>query len=810
MEGAKVFSILDLARATIRCGCHQRPSSTAFRTNHEIYEWNTAPMGLAGMLGTWTRLMRQLLHTFWFVVVYLDDICLFSRSMTEHIEHLREVCKVLRENRLYAHPDKCDFGQNSVDFLGHTISSRGLQVDARKTRAIAEWPEPTNTKELQRFLGLAGYDQRFIHHFADMVLPLSSLVKKDVEWQWQEPQRHAFKAIKLALQQSPVVRLQDFQKHFIVKTNASHACIGGVLSQIHDDADLPVAFFGKKLGVHELNWPAHEKGLFAIKQAVTRWGHYLHGTRFDVFTDNSACKWFLQHPRVSGRLARWLDFFVAFDFKQHHLPGSQNVVADALSRLSTTPTQPGEDTGASEDSNRVVVCALKFSCAMCATVRVPSTRRSAMHIKLMTIPSRDQGVMFCEKQPVSSQHLVGVAQVLMQMNNTAVEGATTVSSIQLDHATKKKYQKAYAKDPAYKKMWKAKRASNDYELHDGLIYLKSEGNVRRLCVPNCQQLRLDVIHNTHDATIMAHPGIRRTQLAASQAARPAPRKLQPIPLPTACWDVVSTDFIKHLPYSDGFDAITVVVDKLSKCPVYIPTHTTATAEDTTTLFFNNVIRHYGILTTIISDRDPKFTSKFWKALVNMIKIKTTMTTAHRAQADDQTERQNRTLEDSLRCSISYHGNDWNEHLPMIEYAHATLNPFKAGELALLSTQDLNILHTTAETTLRARKFIPRFIGPYRIKDIKGNVTLLELSANLKHLSRRFNIDKLKVYASNPDRFAGHVIPKFTPLIFDDDGEPLNGIEALIKKRVFNRQPEYLVKWHGLPHHENTWERERVV
>ncbi|GMF43883.1 unnamed protein product [Phytophthora fragariaefolia] len=150
-------------------------------------------------------------------------------------------------------------------------------------------------------------------------------------WSWLEPQRQAVKTIKLALQQAPVLRLPDFDKPFIVTTDASHTCVGGVLSQIHEGADLPVAFYSKKLGVHELNWPVHEKELFAINQALHRWRHYLHGTRFDVITDNSACKWFLQHPRVSGRLARWLDFLASFDFKLHHRPGSQNVVADALS-----------------------------------------------------------------------------------------------------------------------------------------------------------------------------------------------------------------------------------------------------------------------------------------------------------------------------------------------------------------------------------------------------------------------------------------------------------------------------------------------
>ena len=138
------------------------------------------------------------------------------------------------------------------------------------------------------------------------------------------------------------------------------------------------------------------------------------------------------------------------------------------------------------------------------------------------------------------------------------------------------------------------------------------------------------------------------------------------------------------------------------------------------------------------------------------------------------------------------------------------NPFKVDDLTILSTQDLTISHATAETTLRSRKFIPRFIGPFAILEVTGNVVLLDLPSNLKHIGPRYNIDKLKKYTSNPDRFTGRVIPKSTPVIFDESGGVLHVVEALIKKRTFNRQPEYLVKWHGMPHQENTWERERDI
>uniref|UniRef100_H3GRD5 Chromo domain-containing protein n=1 Tax=Phytophthora ramorum TaxID=164328 RepID=H3GRD5_PHYRM len=242
--------------------------------------------------------------------------------------------------------------------------------------------------------------------------------------------------------------------------------------------------------------------------------------------------------------------------------------------------------------------------------------------------------------------------------------------------------------------------------------------------------------------------------------------LQRIPLPATRWDVVLIDFITHLPVSDGFDVIMVVVDKLSKRPVYIPTHTTATTEDTAKLFFNNVIRYYGIPSTIISDRDPKFTSQFWTALSRVEHASRFV--QHSQQVIEQTRK---NLLDAQGAQKKYYDK------------RRAKNPFK---------------------------FIPRFIGPYTILEIQGNVALLDLPANLKHLSPRFNIDKIKVYSSNPDRFTGRVIPKSAPVTFDDDGEPLHVVETLSKKLVFNRQPEYLVKWHGLPHHANTWERERDI
>jgi transposase-like protein len=223
-------------------------------------------------------------------------------------------------------------------------------------------------------------------------------------------------------------------------------------------------------------------------------------------------------------------------------------------------------------------------------------------------------------------------------------------------------------------------------------------------VPNDEQLREMIIAQAHDSNIAAHPGIRRTQLSISQwyywksleedvklyvstcetcnryktSSLKANGKMIPIEAPNECWHTISADWITGLPVSKGYDAIMTVVDKLSKRAKYLPTQSTADAPQTAKLFFNHVVRHHGVPSVIISDRDPKFTGNFWKALMELMGIKQPMTTAGRAQADGATERQNRTLEDSLRCQVSYLGEDWADHLPTIEYAHPGLVQASTG------------------------------------------------------------------------------------------------------------------------------------
>ena len=223
MVGCKFLTLLDLAQ-----GYHQMvilPSSrpyTAFHTQKETYQWCVAPMGLSVMSGVWSRLMRTLFDQLGtFVVVYLDDICIFSRTMEDHVGHVRAVCAVLHKDKLYARPFKCAFVRNEIAFLGHMVSDEGLRVDSKKTDAIATFQAPTCRKELLSFLGLAGYYRRFICNFARLSRPFRAFTKQITRWSWGEDQQRSFHALNLALQQAPTLKLPGFTYPFIVTTYAS-------------------------------------------------------------------------------------------------------------------------------------------------------------------------------------------------------------------------------------------------------------------------------------------------------------------------------------------------------------------------------------------------------------------------------------------------------------------------------------------------------------------------------------------------------------------------------------------------------------
>ena len=265
-----------------------------------------------------------------FVIVFIDDILVYSRSKAEHANHLRAVLQVLRDRELYAKFSKCEFWLNSVAFLGHIVSDAGIAVDTQKIEAVKTWPRPMTPTEVRSFLGLAGYYRRFVEWFFSLSAPLTKLTQKATKFQWTEAYEHSFQELKDRLTSAPVLALPEGSEGYAVYCDASGVGLGCVLMQ-HGKV---IAYASRQLRKHEKNYPTHDLELAAVVHALKIWRHYLYGVHVDIFTDHKSLQYIFRQKELNLRQRRWLELLKDYDVDILYHPGKANVVADALSRRS--------------------------------------------------------------------------------------------------------------------------------------------------------------------------------------------------------------------------------------------------------------------------------------------------------------------------------------------------------------------------------------------------------------------------------------------------------------------------------------------
>lgn len=600
---ARWFSKLDL-----RSGYYQvriaegDQAKTACVTRYGAFEFSVMPFGLTNAPATFCTLMNEVLHPFidHFVVVYLDDIVVYSRSLEEHVGHLRQVFRKLQEHELYVKHQKCSWAQPNVAFLGHVIGGGQIRMTQDKVRAILEWDQPTGVKELRSFLGLANYYRRFIGGYSAVAAPLTDMLRKDRAWLWDERSRRAFENLKQAISREPVLALPDFGQPFEVHTDASDFAIGGVLMQ----ARHPIAFESRKLSETERRYTVQEKEMTAVVHCLRVWRHYLLGAHFLVLTDNVATSFFQSQKKLSPKQARWQDFLAEFDFTLAYKPGTANVVADALSRKA----------------------------CLAAVSRAEGDLVQRIRAGLPMDPT---------------------AKGLMEQ---AAEGKT-------------------------RRFW----------CDSGLLYTK--GN--RLFVPLQDRLRKEVMRECHDSLWAGHPGVKRTlALVESQYFWPHMRDdveayvrtclvcqqdkveqkvpaglLVPLPIAEKPWDSISMDFIAGLPKVDGMSCILVVVDRFSKYGTFIATTKECSGEQAARLFLQHVVKYWGLPRSIVSDRDSRFTGRFWTELFKLLGSDLKFSTSVHPQTDGQTERVNALLELYLRHFVNASQRDWLKLLDVAQFSY---------------------------------------------------------------------------------------------------------------------------------------------
>jgi hypothetical protein len=297
-------------------------------------------------------LMNNILSKFLdkFVLVFIDDILIYSKNREEHEEYLQLVLQVLREHQLYAKFSKCDFFQKQIHYLGHVLSEEGVAVDPNKIRSIMEWPTPKDVSDIRSFMGLAGYYRRFIKEFSKIGCPITALQRKGTKFPWTQQCEERFQTLKYLLTHAPMLKIADLEVDFLVCTDACKEGLGGVLMQ----EGKVICYESQKLNEHEVNYVTHDLELVSIVHALKMWRHYLLGRKFALMTNHSGLQYLFDQPKLNARQARWMALLSEFDFEIKHIKGKENRVVDALSRSMKTIHLAAMSTYETDVKNRVI------------------------------------------------------------------------------------------------------------------------------------------------------------------------------------------------------------------------------------------------------------------------------------------------------------------------------------------------------------------------------------------------------------------------------------------------------------------------
>lgn len=631
LGGARYFSKLDLM-----AGYHQirvHPSDeykTAFSTRSGHYQFRVMPFGLTNAPATFQSFMNHILSPYLhdFVVVYLDDILIYSKTKEEHQRHVKLVLDTLKANKLIAKKSKCEFFRKETSFLGFKLSTNGILPLHDKVQAVREFPTPTSIKQAQSFLGLANFYRRFIPNFSKIAAPLTQFTSKKSVWSTE--QDVAFATLKERLTSSPVLLVPDLKKDFVLTTDASHECMGATLEQRNSDGSLAgvVGYWSKRLQGSQLNYSVQEQEFLAVVEALKQYRHLLIGKHFILRTDHFSLTYLMiQTKTPQGRIARWLDTLAEYDFTIEHISGVTNTAADALSRvqvsaLAATPLLEDEETLQS------------------IKINLPEDPYFGEIYSTLQNPNEDAMI------PKHIRHHI-----------------------------------------------------RHYRLVDELLYFTttvgSDNSNWRLCIPKVPSVRNKIFVEAHEPPSSGHFGPYKTYFMLAQhfywprmfkdiktfirscdncqrcktGGKGTDGLLKPLDIPERRWSSISLDFVTGLPISNGCDAVLVVTDRLTKRGHFIATVKTIDAPGTAQLYFNEIVRLHGVPQSIVSDRDVRFVSSFWKKLHELFGSRLLFSTTNHPQTDGQTERLNRTLNNLLRAYCFNEHDSWTNYLSAVEFAY---------------------------------------------------------------------------------------------------------------------------------------------
>jgi len=617
------------------------------------------------------------------VLVFLDDILIFSRTLEEHMQHIREVLTRLRSEKLYGRLFKCDFFRTEVEYLGFDVGKDGIKPSLSKVKAILEWPTPESVTDIRSFIGLASFYRKFIRGFSELAAPMTELTKKDRQFSWGEAEERALNRLKTAMVTAPVLQLPDFEREFTVTTDASEVSVGAILSQDFGKGLQPVCYESRKLNPAETRYSAYERELLGIVWAVGKWRHYLASRHFTIQTDHDSLKNLPNQPSVNRRVWKWVQVLQGYDCDICHIPGKSNP-ADFLSRRSIRDVRDMVDVRAEEES---LVKRLQLG---------EDTSSDEMRLDKIFARSRPELAQAVGTMNATDDHSLHSLLV----TRTRVTLASDMRDAIKRGLREDRRWADIVQQLESGQTHRVQEGSREYRLQRDMLEVhnteRGDGTRWRLVLPNVPEVKKQIMGELHSVPYSGHLGYQKTLKKVQESFywpdhtvdirdfvmgcsvcqqekavhRVPAGLLQPLQLPDRKWADVSMDFIMGLPKSEtGNDGILTVVDRATKMVHLVPVRQTITAAETARVFWDQVGRLHGIPRSIVSDRDPRFVSKFWQELWKILGSQLRMSSAHHPQTDGQTEAMNRVVEMILRCTLhaSQETSHWERVLSTVEF-----------------------------------------------------------------------------------------------------------------------------------------------